>query len=322
MDYSDVDASIACLPKGRTLFHYFPDRYAAYLLSRLVGEDMAIAGIRKTRFAKLLHRPVIKEVVARCGDGRLRAADLAATWPDDPQTYLLTLGHWGPSSPRHWTHGYHQTSRRGANLVLHLNFSARHNEPYRNLIRPGMMRPFQHGDHPNAPNPAHTLAWARLDIEYDTGEALIEEIQSDWIKLAAYLADHLDTVCVDAEGADAMSQVGFRGVDIDPKAFRTYLDDVLSVHMKMWQEAVLTAAIWFLLEEIGIDQIYYHQFDCGRWLKKIEGATPPRSLYTRLPAKFCFAETDQAPSFLSRHPTKVLRMLRKDGLLRFWRLEF
>jgi hypothetical protein len=43
----------------------------------------------------------------------------------------------------------------------------------------------QHG-HPIAPKPKHTMAWVRIDIAPDLSHALIEEIQTDWLRQARY----------------------------------------------------------------------------------------------------------------------------------------
>ena len=44
--------------------------------------------------------------------------------------------------------------------------------------------PFEWWSHPVRQDGRHTLAWARMDVDLDAGEALIEEIQSDWIREA------------------------------------------------------------------------------------------------------------------------------------------
>ncbi|MEM6335100.1 MAG: hypothetical protein AAF752_00940, partial [Bacteroidota bacterium] len=48
-------------------------------------------------------------------------------------------------------------------------------------------------------------------------------------------------------------------------------------------------------------RIYFHTDAGGRQLKPM--ANPPRSLYSRLPRRFCFTETETAPTFLrsTRH---------------------
>lgn len=70
--------------------------------------------------------------------------------------------------------------------------------------------------------------------------------------------------------------------------------------MRLWDEAMLASAIWFLKEEIGITRIYYHTFEFGSQWKCITGMQPPRSLYTRLPDRFCFEKTRQVPHFLKQ----------------------
>lgn len=36
-----------------------------------------------------------------------------------------------------------------------------------------------------------TLAWSRIDFDFDTGEALIEEIQSDWVRRVKHCVQSL-----------------------------------------------------------------------------------------------------------------------------------
>lgn len=43
---------------------------------------------------------------------------------------------------------------------------------------------FYHG-HPVRKDDVETLAWARIDLDFASNQALIEEIQSDWVKNAA-----------------------------------------------------------------------------------------------------------------------------------------
>ena len=99
MEYGVIQDVIACLPRGRTLFYYFPDRYAVALLSRYLGEGRTLADVKASRFAKLLQRPALKPVIATKGDGKLTQDDLGACWAVQPECYLLTLGSWGPGNP-------------------------------------------------------------------------------------------------------------------------------------------------------------------------------------------------------------------------------
>lgn len=321
MEFRAAEEIIACLPKDRTLFDYFPERYAVYLLSGYVGDGTPISEVKRSAFAKLLARPIIKSVIASKGGGLISRDDLANCWATRPECYLLTLGTWGPRNRHRWNRYYYQTSRPGVNLVLQLNFSSLHNKPYRDLIQPGVADPFQTELHPIARKGFHTLAWARLDIDMDTGEALVEELQTDWLRFAHGAKQRADEIMLDDPTRRAVERVYFNGVEIDPKAMRSYFQDVLGTHIRIWDEALLTAVLAFLTEEIGLAHIYLHDFDSGCRLKGINGRLPPRSLYTGLPARFCFKKTDAPPTFMTASPTRTLKAMLRAGSLRFWRLD-
>ncbi|MCP4378833.1 MAG: hypothetical protein GY794_21985 [bacterium] len=281
MDTKQAKEIIACLPEGRTIFRYFKDRYAPALLSYIVGDGMTPSQIKKTPMAKLLNRPVLKNLAANLGGSPLTPMALDSTWPAVPESYLLTLGVWGDHIAGRRDQAWFQTSRPAANLVLQLNFSTKHDRPYDKLLKPDDYHPFSNEYHPINEAGRHTLAWARIDIDLDAGEALIEEIQNDWIRNALQSWRH-----------------GWPETNAKPIAMARYLRDVLSPHMRIWDEAILSAAIWFLRSELGVRRIFYHTFESGTRLKQIDGTKPPRSLYTRLPNRFCFRETCVPPSFL------------------------
>ena len=307
---------ISCLPDGRTLFHYYPDRYATYLLERAFPKGAPIADIKASRFAKLLQRPTVKAIAAAKGDGMLAPPDFAELWGGDPETYRLTLAVWGRDD---LAGGASQTSRRGVNLVLQLNFSERHNASYRALVDPkGEARPFQVHHHPVVRRGLHTLSWARIDVEFDRNEALIEEVQCDWVRIAALGKRAAERMAADAETQRAMSFY-FRGVTVNSDKMLQYFHNVLNVHMKMWEEATLTAAIWFVREELGLSRIFFHDYECGRILKS--AGEPPRSLYTQLPSRFCFERTDEPPQLLKTAPTMAFLRLLRARRLSFWRLD-
>ncbi|WP_146242397.1 hypothetical protein [Acaryochloris thomasi] len=218
--------------------------------------------------------------------GKILSEDIFdSQWPLQSECYRLTLGTWGSGYQY-----YDQMSRQGKNLVLQLNFSSKHNRPYQRLIRPDDFHPFEYEDHPISDGGHHTLAWSRIDLDLNTGEALIEEIQNDWIRFALRskaAADHKS------------DSIYFRGSLLRVNQVREYVDQVLLPHIKLWDEAMLAATIWFLREELGIKKIFYHTYESGATLKKIAGTLPPRSLYTALPKKFCFRETHEQPTFLN-----------------------
>lgn len=315
MEKQEMAETAACLQQDPIKFHYFKDRYALMLLSSVAGDGVKIKELRNTGWNKLLARPPVKEVLQNAGNQILTGSMLDTFWPQDSQCYLLTLGAWGGGHA-----SYQQTSRPGWNLVLQLNFSSQHNRPYARLIKPGQRHPFHPTGHPvSREEGMHTLAWARIDLDLEEGVALIEEIQNDWIRLALKSRQLFSRY----KGCETRYQPAcIREVGGNFASLSHYVDTVLQPHIDIWQEAMLMAAIWYIKNEIGIRQIYYHTFDFGCRLKSIDGSRPPRSLYTRLPEKFCFRKTPERPSFLLKKNTrKTSAILREKGQL-FFRLTF
>ncbi len=320
MKEKTVQEIIACLPGGKTPFYYFKDRYSLMMLSYYVGEGKYIHEIKKSRFGRLLNKPVLKNAVKNIGNGRLTKGLLDSVWPPIPECYLLTLGKWGTHIK--WGRFYNQTSRTGTNLVLQLNFSDKHNRPYYKLIAPEKEHPFKCKEHPIAENGYHTLAWARIDMDLDNDEALIEEIQNDWIRMAVQGKATVERLEDDMYGRLRHVQWYIERLGCDPEALKKYVDDILRPHMVVWDEAMLAASIWFLKEEIGIKKIFYHTFDTGCKVKGISGRKPPKSLYTTLPKKFCFKETKESPSFLLQKNNRRIKALLKSEDSRFYFLDF
>jgi hypothetical protein len=138
-----------------------------------------------------------------------------------------------------------------------------------------------------------TLAWARLDFSLDTGEALIEEIQTDWCRRAKDMLQYAkilarsgrpmpEWACSEASAGDVIK----------------YVEDILSPYAACWHEAVLAAAIVFIRDELGIRKIYYHTAEFGHKVKRIRYDKPPRSIYSSLPRSFGFRRTEDTPAFL------------------------
>jgi hypothetical protein len=267
MQAEEIEAINAGVPPCRRTFQYFKDRFALMLLSYVVGRGKAIRLLKQTPFAGLLRKPIVRQVCAGQGGGRLTPHALASVWPGDAEAFGLSIGRWGTDGP--W-HPWYQTSRPGFNLVLHLNLTGARCRECRRVYQ---IRD-EYWSHPWAAG-SFTLAWARMDIDRQAGEALIEEVQSEW------------------------------GDDMQ--------DSPLAAYARLWDEAMLASSIRFLRDDLGVRRIYYHTFDGGLRLKRFdhEGYAPPRSLYTALPRRFCFGLTDQAPRFLrhgaSRRVRKTLR---------------
>ncbi len=284
---------IACLPTDRTLFWYYKDYYAVYLLHRELSQHGArtVSKLRKGRFGRLLRKPIFTELLAKSGSGKLCASDIENRWSQDYEPYVLTLSTWGNEHAKRYR--YYQVSRPGKNLVLQMNFCSRHDALYRQYIHNDMDY-FKCLDHPVSRDYC-TLAWARIDLDLTTGEALIEEIQNDWLRDMDYLARYVKRCALRGH---ASVRLGNWTLDL-AKAL-IYLESEIARHKVIWSEAMLSAAIKFLHEEIGIKRIYYHSPDTGAAMKNIRYSKPPRSIYKTLPKQFCFESVNEAPSFIAR----------------------
>jgi len=314
MNLQEIDSLRALLPSGRTLFPYFKDKYALQLLGYALPRPTPVAELRQHPAAQLLQKPLVRSVLAQCGGtlDRSRLYPLEPTAPE--QHYTLSLDVWGEDGK-----GTPQTSRGGANLVLQLNFSHAHNRALQSLLKPVEgLDPFNFRGHPALRDPRrerrYTLAWARLDIDFEQGEALIEEIQTDWLRTAA----RIRRLAASWGEVPFTRRYGSRFAG-GREAFIRYHDEVLLPHAAHWDEAMLAATLFFLREELGLPAIWMHSARSGALLKNIRGSLPPQSLYTSLPQRFCFRAAPGLPGFLQsvRQVRKRLRQADNVQLLRF-----
>ena len=185
MDIKLLEEVLECLNDGRRLVHYYDDQYALYLLQQFCERNsenkdssIQIKRIKDSIFSKLLNKPCIVKLLAELGDGQLSASRLQQTIINEFQSYTITLSQWGSKEDYHWD----QTSVPGANLVLQLNLTNQHDQ-YLNALKIDS-DPFKFDGHPIHSNKS-SLSWARIDFNFETGEALIEEIQNDWLRVAA-----------------------------------------------------------------------------------------------------------------------------------------
>jgi len=171
---------VACLPKGRTLFHYSKDDYAFQLLHLLKKDGEEIRELRSSPLARLLEKPRVKPYLAGCCDGRLRQDVIPRQqFLPEGQNYRLSLDVWG-EDVRQWRD--HQVSRKGVSLVLQLNLNRNHFTKLSRCADLDDYDPFGGWGHPAREGRYPTLSWCRLDFDLQTGEALIEEIQTDLLR--------------------------------------------------------------------------------------------------------------------------------------------
>ena len=297
MDINLVKEIIACLPKERTLFHYFKDRYAQILLYHFIENEMDIKEIKNSHMAGLLQKPVMRHFLASNGNGKLRRNELRHCWQTDMYYFVLTLGYWGGARNRGW----YQTSRKGYNLVLQLNFSNVHDAAYNSLVRPRADNILNYYAHPfnkksRSGHSRETLAWARIDLDFRTNEALIEEIQSDWVRRVKSLLNNARYSARNGHHRCASRW----NVEGNLKDIVEYCEGIFQPYEKIWSEAMLGATIDFIRHELGINTIYYHTDSTGFRVKKIRNTHPPKSIYDKLPRQFCFTKIKQAPVFLNQ----------------------
>jgi hypothetical protein len=300
----EINEIIHSLPKGRTVFHYFKDRYALVLLGNYVGKrGRTVRDVKSSVYGRLLKKQIVKNILSGAGNGRLSSAQVRGEWPKTYQSYCLTLGQWGRDKTRY--PGWYQTSVPGKNLVLHLNFNDKDMKAYRNAVcpRPGY-HPFTNTGHPHNRGKNHTLAWARLEIDLERNEALIEEIQTDWLRRLRYdqkLFQHHFVYNKPIRKSDQKYLETYYQNMIHSNHVLRYFEKTERAHGGIWSETMLFAAIWFLRRELGIKRIFYHTHETGSRLKCISYEdSPPRSLYTELPERFCFKTSQQGPAVVER----------------------
>ncbi len=283
MKQLDAEELCACLPSGRTLFTYGKDWYAVSLL-RMGLRHASLPEVKQSSLGRLLEKPRLRTWLGSLGKESPEAADLDMLWPDECETYRLTLGLFD---------GWTQTSRKhhAWNIVLQLNLNE---QDARLMDRRFPQRdedPFEMSWHPIHEGKHRTLAWARIDLDWESGEALIEEIQNDRLREVRF---HVDRI-----RRERLKTIRFGGgCEVDANFILRYWDERLRLSRQWWDEAMLCAAIGFIVEELGIRRIFYHSPLSGGRLKGGGAEHAPKSIYTDLPHRFCFEKTTEFPSFL------------------------
>ena len=314
MELQNIQLIKTVLGENRIHYRYYRDKHAVYLLHKLVENNpLSIREIRQSPFGRLLNRPLIREALRHWGDGMVTAERVLLLQPSEQESFRLGFDSWGNRRRKDWR--YEQTSRRGFNLVVQLNFSGVHNKRYRKLAADRLWHPFKAYGHPTQADREFTLAWSRVDIADDFSYALIEEVQNDWLRYAEeeLIVDFERTLDTDNQVQLKRQHRSRHGFEVEE--FRGYLEYLRKNFRNVWAEAVLAATIWVLLEEIGVERIFYHTYELGA---KLKDCSPPRSIYTQLPKKFCFRETEACPLFLEGR----VKRYRKKGEAKFFVLDF
>ncbi|MGI0119499.1 hypothetical protein [Zooshikella sp. RANM57] len=303
MKPKDIKEIITCLGEERRLFYYHKDRYCfdllRYAMDKNKRQTCKLSQLKQSQFGHFFAKKTVKEALSVYGQGEISQEQLTSCWLEKPFIFALTLACWGDGD-----RGWDQTSRNQSNLVLQINFTGEHLEKYYSLIKPTCRDegPFASDIHPINTKGRHTMAWVRLDFDLDTNEALIEEVQNDWLRDAYSAYQRLKAKRKNnpsLQPSDVWYDIGG-----DYEELSCYVETCLQPYQHIWAEASLAAAIQFIKEELGITQIYFHTDETGKKIKDI-AHNPPRSIYTKLPKQFGFKQTSEVPAFL--YQDKVAR---------------
>ena len=320
MTPEDIDMIRQVLPE-RMDYPYYSDRESAWLLARRMPGDASVRALRQGDVARYLDRPILRPLVAQCGGHLLRrdvealaeaqrvggdtapsqaaAAALEQVWAGSWHDFELRLDAWGLGND--W---WAQTSRRGGNLVLQMGFPSDHARLMGKYLRGQRRKDFEFDLHPIRTRGRPTLAWARLDVDLQAGVALIEEVQSDWLR---FVSDEVAWLAQQQPRARHL-----RNAKLYDAALR-------AAYGKLWPRAMLLAALILLRDELGVGEVYMHMPETGRRLKRIDGLAPPVSLYSALPKRFGFAPVSHAPVFLRKRRRRDLSVLERAGPM-FWHM--
>lgn len=296
MKEKDIKEIITCLGEERRLFYYHKDRYCfdllRYAMAKNKHQTCKLNQLKQSQFGQFFTKKSVKEALSIYGQGEISQDQLACCWLEKPFIFALTLDCWGNGD-----RGWDQTSRNQSNLVLQINFTGEHLDNYYSLIKPDKddEGPFASDSHPINTKGRHTMAWVRLDFDLDTNEALIEEVQNDWLRDANRAYMRLKTRRKRNPNLNP-SDVWY-SINGDYEGLSRYVETILPPYQQIWAEASLAAAIQFIREELGITQIYYHTYETGKKIKDV-AHNPPRSIYTKLPRQFGFKLTANTPVFL------------------------
>lgn len=287
MHFAEASDVISMFGSQLAPFSYYKDRYALSLLRWAAGEGATVRSLKLGPMARLLDKPLIKAICAQ--NSTITPALLGGVQGGTPFRLSRYLQTWGSDS---WNG--EQTSRPGTNLVLRLDFPE---DFVAQSCRWGLgfvVSELRRRNHMQAGD-GFNLAWCRVDFDWDTGEALIEEIQTDWLRNCRSMMQGVSAwdFDSDAEYFHFKLKRDFR--------FKAYCDEQLGPLEATWSEAMLCATLEFLKDELGFSTIYMHSAATGAQIKGISwGSKPPVSLYQDLPRKFGFQQTHEVPAFLSR----------------------
>ncbi len=309
MNNQEVEELLYLCGDEKRIFWYFKDKFCLDLIAldaeRRGAKTLSVRELKQSPYKKYLDKPIFSELSKKFPKGIVNAEDFPLFYPYEQIPFVVTLGKWQASNRYS-----NQTTRKGANLVLQLNFDQQHTRKYVDLVKPTYdFGPFEYWGHPVYSGKYKTLAWVRLDVSFSTNEVLIEEIQTDWIRRVNSLLTMVDRR--QKQNLTTLPNYKKNCLSGSFEEIRQYVAVELKPYQEIWNEAALLAAIQFVKSELGINSIYYHSFEQGNVLKNIMGK-PPKSLYSTLAKRFCFSKVQHHPEMILT-TQKIRKNLKKVG---------
>jgi len=312
MTPSELNFILGALKIRNRRYKYYKDKYALELLKHHLNDQITISELKKSNLGFLTKKKLVTDILAKAGNNLVSNKNFQ---PDEKHgiDFEITLGRWGDYDEKE-NDPWYQTSRTGLNLVLQLNFDKKHNDAYHTLIKPVKTNhPFVYYGHPVCYKQFLSMSWARLDVDLDAGEVLIEEIQNDWLRNATAAAKWGYKRLKKEKVKDKDKPDVYNTTSLD--AYIKYYEMYLKKYIEVWEEATMNLVIDFSLKELGCKRIFYNTFDTWNYMKGLadDYTRPPKSLYTKLPKRFGFKRTDEVPILL-RKDVSLKKKLRKEGL--------
>ncbi len=310
MTQQEIDWIKSCLPE-QMIYPYFKDKYVLDLIRHSYSEKVSIAELKQSKFNRYLNKPIVKRWLSTCGSGEIDLEKQDHVWVENTRFMRLSIGEWGED--QRWKKGnYHQVSRPELNLVLQVNFDSSHDlKFYQNIGKENRFL-FGNSYHPENEK-LNTLGWLRLDIDLDNGEALIEEVQSDWVKDVSEYEVKLNTKPFDPNCSCLACE--------KPHAVRHYVE-FFNQYKRIWDELILSAGLWFLVNQLGVTNVWYHSFGSSKHYKMMPHySLPPKSIYSKLPKKFGFNKVEEVPG-LFKKCNALKKLVRKGAGMHLFQLKF
>lgn len=295
MNIAEVEELLFFLKGEMAHYSYFQDRYAFQFLAWTLEThgEKSVGQLKQHAFGKFLNKPLLKKLSGK--NSKWSAELLQMQWPETCRNYEITFDKWG--NHKEWSRYWNQSCRKGSNLVLQLNFSEDHDLAQHKFKSGWGWLDNNYACHPVRKGGRHTLSWSRIDIDWETEEALIEEIQSDWI---TSLLDSRKMYQNIKNGRSRYQKKLTKNEEKLIEILASYLES-LRFEVKHWPEITLAATIDLLRNQLGIKKIWYHTPESGALVKRLGTDGVPRSHYKDLPRRFGFQRKQEWPEFIRKN---------------------